>query len=207
LTTVDAGVTHLRAADPVLARLVAEHGALELVPPHRRGREHYAALVRAIVGQQLSVKAAASIYARLEGLFGGHAPTPEQLLAADTDALRAAGLSRAKVVYLRSLAEHVLDGSLELDRLEQLADDEVLAELIAIKGLGAWTAQMFLMFQLARPDVLPVGDLGIRRAVERLYGLDGLPAAAELERIAEPWRPWRTLACRYLWASLENAPA
>src|SRR3954447_25906227 len=201
-----AGVAHLRAADPVLGRLVETYGPLDLVPENRRGREHYAALVRAIVGQQLSVKAAASIYARVEAMFGGHPPTPELILAADTDALRAAGLSRAKVVYLRSLAEHVGDGSLELGRLEKLTDDEVLAELVAVKGLGTWTAQMFLMFQLARPDVLPVGDLGIRRAAERLYGLPGLPSPAELERIAEPWRPWRTLACRYLWASLENAP-
>jgi DNA-3-methyladenine glycosylase II len=204
--TAPAGDAHLRAADPVIAELVDAYGPLELVPAHRRGREHYAALVRSIVGQQLSVKAAASIYARVEAMSGGHAPTPEQILAADTDALRGAGLSRAKAAYLRSLAEHVLDGSLELDRLEQLADDAVLAELVAIKGVGAWTAQMFLMFQLVRADVLPVGDLGIRRAVERLYGLDDLPAPAELERIAEPWRPWRTLACRYLWASLENAP-
>jgi DNA-3-methyladenine glycosylase II len=201
-----AGDAHLRAADPVIAKMVDAYGPLELVPEHRRGREHYAALVRSIVGQQLSVKAAASIYARVEAMFDGHAPTPEQILAADTDALRAAGLSRAKVVYLRSLAEHVIDGSLELERLDALGDEEVLAELVAVKGLGAWTGQMFLMFQLARPDVLPVGDLGIRRAVERAYGLDDLPSPAELERIAEPWRPWRTLACRYLWASLENAP-
>jgi DNA-3-methyladenine glycosylase II len=207
LSSAPAGEAHLRAADPVLAKLIDAYGPLDLVPENRRGREHYAALVRAIVGQQLSVKAAASIYARIEAMFGGRAPTPEQLLAADTDALRTAGLSRAKVVYLRSLAEHVLDGSLELDRLEQLPDDEVLAELVAVKGLGAWTAQMFLMFQLVRPDVLPVGDLGIRRAVERLYGLDDLPSPAELERIAQPWRPWRTLASRYLWAALENTPA
>jgi len=202
-----AGDAHLRAADPILARVVDAYGPLDLVPEHRRGREHYAALVRSIVGQQLSVKAAASIYGRVEAMFGGHAPTPEQILAADTDELRAAGLSRAKVVYLRSLAEHVLDGSLELDRLDELPDDEVLAELVAIKGVGEWTAHMFMMFQLARPDVLAIGDLGIRNAARRLYDLDELPTPAELEHIAEPWRPWRTLACRYLWESLDNAPA
>jgi DNA-3-methyladenine glycosylase II len=201
-----AGVAHLRAADPLMAQLVETYGALDLIPPHRLGNSHYGALVRAIVGQQLSVKAAASIYKRVEELFGGHAPTPGQIVEAETDALRAAGLSRAKVVYLRSLAEHVLDGSLDLDRLEELGDDEALAKLVAVKGLGQWTAQMFLMFQLSRPDVLPVGDLGIRRAAQRLYGLGELPTPAELERIAEPWRPWRTLGCRYLWASLENAP-
>src|SRR3954464_965259 len=120
-----AGVAHLGAADPVLGRLVETYGPLDLVPENRRGREHYAALVRAIVGQQLSVKAAASIFGRVEAMFGGRAPTPEQILAADTDELRSTGLSRAKVLYLRSLAEHVGDGSLELDSLEQLPDDEV----------------------------------------------------------------------------------
>jgi DNA-3-methyladenine glycosylase II len=162
--------------------------------------------VRSIVGQQLSVKAATTIYGRLEGHFGGHAPTPEQILAADPDALRAVGMSRPKVGYLRSLAEHVLDGTIELDRLDELPEDEIVRELVAVKGLGEWTAHMFLMFQLSRPDVLPVGDLGIRRAVERQYGLAEIPGPAELERIAERWRPWRTLACRYLWESLDNEP-
>jgi DNA-3-methyladenine glycosylase II len=111
------------------------------------------------------------------------------------------------VSYLRSLAEHVLSGELELDRLDSLPDEEVIAELTAVKGIGVWSAHMFLMFTLLRPDVLPVGDLGIRRAAERLYGLPDLPDANELERIAEPWRPHRTLACRYLWRSLDNAPA
>ena len=135
------------------------------------------------------------------------APTPAQILAEDEEELRAAaGLSRAKVKYLRSLAEHVVDGSLELERLDQLSDDEVIAELVAVKGLGVWTAHMFLMFHLGRPDVLPVGDLGIRRAVMIAYGLEELPAAAELTAIAEPWRPYRTLGCRYLWQSLAATP-
>ena len=202
-----AGVAHLRAADPVLARLIDEYGEIDLVPAHRQGHDHYTTLVRSITGQQLSVRAAATIFGRVLDLFGGTPPTPEQLLGADEDALRAAGLSRAKVAYLRSLAEHVLDGSLELERFGDLGDDEVMRELVAIKGIGEWTAHMFLMFQLGRPDVLPVGDLGIRRAIERLYGLDAIPAPAETERIAEPWRPWRSLACRYLWESLDNAPA
>ena len=129
------------------------------------------------------------------------------MLTDDPEELRAAaGLSRAKVGFLRSLAEHVLDGSLELDRLEQLPDEDVIAELIAVKGLGVWSAHMFLMFHLERPDVLAVGDLGIRRAVMLRYGLPELPAPAELEAIAEPWRPYRTLACLYLWQSLDNAP-
>ncbi len=167
----------------------------------------YAALVRAIVGQQLSVRAARAIYDRLLARFDGHPPTPPQILDDDPDALRvAAGLSHAKVRYLRSLAEHVASGELELDRLEQLSDDEVMAELVAVKGIGAWSAHIFLMFTLGRPDVLAVGDLGIRRAVQRAYELPELPSAAELTELAEPWRPYRTAACVLLWHSLANAP-
>jgi DNA-3-methyladenine glycosylase II len=163
--------------------------------------------VRSIVGQQLSTKAARSIYGRLTERYGGRPPTPQEVLDDDPDALRtAAGLSHAKVRYLRSLAEHVRDGELELDALDALADEDVAAELIAVNGLGQWTADMFLMFHLERPDVLPVGDLGIRRAVQRAYGLEELPGPTDLQRIATPWRPYRTLACRYLWASLDNEP-
>jgi DNA-3-methyladenine glycosylase II len=163
--------------------------------------------VRAIVGQQLSVLAARAIYGRLTARFGERPPTPGEILADDPEELRAAaGLSRAKVLYLRSLAEHVSSGELELELLDSLGDEEVVAELTAVKGIGLWSAQMFLMFHLDRPDVLPVGDLGIRRAIERAYGLIELPQPAEMERIAEPWRPHRTLACRYLWRSLDNEP-
>jgi DNA-3-methyladenine glycosylase II len=163
--------------------------------------------VRAIAGQQLSVKAASAIYGRLTARFEDRPPTPEEILNDDPEALRAAaGLSRAKVGYLRSLAEHALTGELELERLDELDDEQVIAELTAVKGLGLWTAQMFLMFQLERPDVLPTGDLGIRRAIERAYGLDALPDPLAMEQIAESWRPYRTLACRYLWRSLQNEP-
>lgn len=195
----------LRAADPVLGRLLDEHG----VPDRERTPrpEHYSALVRSIVGQQLSVRAARAIHARLLEDFGGREPTPQEILAADPEAMRAAaGLSRAKVAFLRSLAGHVLDGSLELDKLEALADEEIVAELTAVKGIGEWSAHMFLMFQLRRPDVLPVGDLGIRRAAERAYGLADLPSADELRALAEPWRPHRTAASVLLWHSLDNAP-
>ena len=203
-TTADGADAHLRAADPVMAALVEGQGPLP--EPPERG-DHYAALVRAIVGQQLSTKAARAIHDRLLDLFGGRAPTPDELLGYEPDALRAAaGLSRAKVNFLRSLAEHVASGELDLDRVATLPDDEVVAELTAVKGVGIWTAHMFLMFQLGRPDVLPVGDLGIRRAVERAYKLRDLPSADELEAIAEPWRPYRTAACQHLWRSLDNAP-
>lgn len=200
--------TQLRQADPVLGAIIDALGPDDRDPRAGRPDDHYGALVRSIVGQQLSTKAARSIYARLTDRFGGRAPTPQEILADDPEALRAAaGLSRAKVGFLRSLAEHVLSGELELERLDDLPDEQVTAELIAVKGIGPWTADMLLMFHLQRPDVLPVGDLGIRRAVERAYGLPALPDAAELTRIAEPWRPYRTLACRYLWRSLDNVPA
>ena len=164
--------------------------------------------MRAVVGQQLSVLAARAIHGRLVAFFGGVEPAPEQLLAADPEAMRAAaGLSRAKVASLRSLAEHVLDGSLELERFDELPEAEVERELVAVKGIGTWTAHMFLMFQLGRPDVLAVGDQGVRRAVERAYGLPGLPTPEELEALAVPWRPHRSAACLLLWHSLDNAPA
>jgi DNA-3-methyladenine glycosylase II len=201
-------LAHLRAGDPVLAGLIDAAGPL---PDPRDGRpdreDHYGALVRAIVGQQLSVSAARAIYGRLTARFEGRPPTPQEILDDEPEELRAAaGLSRAKVSYLRSLAEHVISGELELERLHELSDDEVIAELTAVKGIGEWSAHMFLMFHLERPDVLPVGDLGIRRAIERAYDLDALPEPAAIERIARPWRPYRTLACRYLWRSLQNEP-
>jgi DNA-3-methyladenine glycosylase II len=197
----------LRAADPILCALLDAVGA-EGLGDARAGRpdDHYGALVRAIVGQQLSTKAAATIYGRLCDRFDGRTPTPEQILADDPEQLRSVGLSRAKASYLRSLAEHVVNGELELERFDAMPDEQVEAELVAVKGLGQWTAHMYLMFHLQRPDVLPTGDLGIRRAVERAYGLEGLPDPAQLTEIAEPWRPYRTLACRYLWRSLDNEP-
>ncbi len=201
-------VDHLREADPVLRTVIDELGPDGLHDRAGRPADHYGALVRSIVGQQLSTKAALSIFNRLTDRFGGRTPTPEEVLADDPEELRAAaGLSRAKVSFLRSLAEHVLDGSLELERLNELPDEEVIAELVAVRGLGLWSAHMFLMFHLRRPDVLPVGDLGIRRAVKELYGLDELPSPVVIERIAEPWRPYRTIACRFLWRSLDATPA
>jgi DNA-3-methyladenine glycosylase II len=208
LTSEPAAIDALRKGDPVIARLIDEYGGPDGVL-ERRGRrpaDAYGALVRSIVGQQLSTKAAATIFGRVTDIFDGKTPTPEELLAADPDKLREAGLSRPKVGYLRDLAEHVEDGELELDRFDEMSDEDVIAELVAVKGIGRWTADIFLMFHLGRPDVLPVGDLGIRRAVQLAYGLDELPGPTELERIAEPWRPHRTLACVFLWRSLHNEP-
>jgi DNA-3-methyladenine glycosylase II len=202
-------IEFLREADPVLRRVIDVIGVDGLGDP-RAGRpnDHYGALVRSIVGQQLSTRAARAIYGRLIDWFGGRPPGPEEVLATDPDELRtAAGLSRAKVSYLRSLAEHVVDGSLELDRLDHLSDEEVTAELTAVRGIGLWSAQMFLMFHLQRPDVVASGDLGIRRAVMLRYGLPEMPVPAAVEQIAEPWRPHRTLACLFLWRSLDAMPA
>jgi DNA-3-methyladenine glycosylase II len=197
----------LRAADEVMARLIDEHGALVRKDlKNERPGDAYGALLRSIVGQQLSTKAARTIYGRMLELFDGHAPTPLELLAANPDDIRAAGLSRPKINYLRDLAQHVEDGELQLERLDELPDEEVIEQLTAVKGIGEWSAHMFLMFHLGRPDVLPVGDQGIRRAIQVQYGLRKLPDAKRLEKIARPWRPYRTLACLYLWSSLDNKP-
>jgi DNA-3-methyladenine glycosylase II len=199
----------LRRADPVLAALIDDYGGPLPEAPDTRGRPEdlYGALVRTIAGQQLSVLAARAIWRKLIARFDGRTPTPQEILADDPDELRvAAGFSRAKVAYLRSLAEHVIAGELELDRLAELPDDEVIRELTAVKGIGEWSAHMFLMFTLHRPDVLPTGDLGIRNAIQRAYGLATPPKPAEMEAIAEPWRPFRTRACLYLWRSLANEP-
>jgi DNA-3-methyladenine glycosylase II len=204
---VERGTRHLRRKDPVMRDLIKRLGKLD--PEHRRrGRpaDAYGALLRSIVGQQLSTKAARSIYTRVAALYGDRTPTPQELLDTERETLRAAGLSRAKVEYMRSLAEHVLSGELELERLDELGDEEVEAELTAVKGLGQWTAHMFLIFHMGRADVLPVGDLGVRNAARTVYDLKELPTAAELTAIAEPWRPHRSLAALYLWRSLDNEP-
>jgi DNA-3-methyladenine glycosylase II len=205
-------VEHLRGADPVLRGLI--DGIEADAGLGRRGRrpvakhDHYGALVRSIIGQQLSAKVAFVMNGRLRERYGGRPPTPEEILAEDPEELRAAiGLSRAKVAFLRSLAEHITDGSLELDRMESLSDEDVIAELVAVKGIGEWTAHMFLIFHLERPDVLPVGDLGVRSAIKTAYELDELPGPTEMARLAEPWRPYRSVAARYLWRSLDNTPA
>jgi DNA-3-methyladenine glycosylase II len=204
---MDAADAHL-AQDPVMAGLIERFGGPIAHDEDSEPRtDLYGALLRSITGQQLSVKAAAAIYGRLIARFGDRAPTPEELLADDPDELRtAAGLSRAKTASLRSLAEHVLDGRLRLDALADLPDEEVIAELVAVKGIGEWTAHMYLMFTLNRPDVLPTGDQGIKNAVMTAYGLDAAPKPDAMTEIAEPWRPYRTRACVYLWRSLDNEP-
>jgi DNA-3-methyladenine glycosylase II len=204
---LDGADEHLRSVDHVLRRLIDERGPIDPAQDRRGSRpDAFIALVRAIVGQQLSTSAARSIWARALERFDGKEPTPSQLLEVRADRLRRAGLSRAKVAYLRDLARRVESGALDLERLPDLSDEDIVAELTEIKGIGRWTAEMFLMFHLGRPDVISTGDLGLRRAIQVEYGLEELPGPTEFERIAEPWRPHRTLACLYLWRSLDNAP-
>jgi DNA-3-methyladenine glycosylase II len=201
----------LAAADPTMAALIERIGKIDLATRLRRRSEErpadaYGALLRAIVGQQLSTKAARTIYGRVRELFGGTTPSPEQLLEASEKDLRACGLSGRKVEYVRDLASHVLSGELELDRLDRLTDEEATEEIVAVRGLGQWTAEMFLLFHLERPDVLSGGDLGIRKAIQVEYGLEAMPAPQRVLEIGEPWRPHRSLASLYLWESLAAVP-
>jgi DNA-3-methyladenine glycosylase II len=199
---------HLRREDKVMRRLLAKDAPSFEPDETRDHSDHYAALVRSIVGQQLSTNVARVIWGRLLDQFDGRAPTPQEILDAEPEPLRAAvGLSRAKVGFLRSLAEHVTSGELDLDHVATLSDEELIAELTAVKGIGDWSAHMFLMFQLERPDVLATGDLGVRRGAQRAYGLEDLPSPVELTELAEPWRPFRSAGCRVLWWSLDNEPA
>ena len=197
----------LMRADKVLREVMEETGPIHPEIDRRGSRpDPFEALARAIVGQQLSTKAAASIWEKLLAIFGGGMPTPEQLLRRRHETLRKAGLSNAKVEFLRDLATRIRDGRLELDRLKDLSDEDVCAELIQVKGIGRWSAEMFLIFNLGRKDVISAGDLGIRRAIQIAYGLDELPGPEDIDRIAEPWRPHRTLAGLYLWRSLAVTP-
>lgn len=196
----------LMKADPKLARLMKERGPIHPDRDRRAGRpDPYTALARAICGQQLSTKAAATIWSRVEELFDG-VPTPEQVIETDPQTLRDAGLSWSKVSYFRDLAERVRDGDLDLGSLPELDDEEVIAELTAIKGVGRWTAEMFLIFHLGRPDILSTGDLGLRNGAQLAHGLDEPPTPAELQEMGERWSPHRTLASLYLWRALDNTP-
>lgn len=187
--------------DPVLAALIRKHGACGLAAAQRA--DHFSALVRAITGQQLSTKAASTIYARLVALMPGGV-TPEALAPLTDEQMREVGMSRQKIAYFRDLASKALSGALPLDSLDEMSDDDVIAALTQVKGIGRWSAEMFLMFRLHRPDVLPVDDLGIVNAVKNVYGLRKRPNADRIRKIGEPWRPYRSVACWYLWRSLDN---
>jgi DNA-3-methyladenine glycosylase II len=203
--------TALAASDPTMAALMERVGEIDLETRLRRRSEEappdaYGALLRAIVGQQLSTKAARTIYLRVLDIFGGRTPSPQQLLDAREADLRGAGLSGRKVEYIQDLARHVLSGELELDRLGELSDELAIEEIVAVRGLGQWTAEMFLIFHLERPDVLSGGDLGIRKAIQIEYGLEEMPSPQEAVALSERWSPHRSLASLYLWESLAAVP-
>jgi DNA-3-methyladenine glycosylase II len=193
----------LARRDPVIRDLMREHGACGLA--HAQHTDPVKALLHAIVAQQLSTKAAATIEGRLSALYDG-VPTPERIAATSDEQLRSVGLSAQKTAYMRDLCARISAGSLPLGLLDAMPDEEVIAALTQVKGIGRWTAEMFLMFRLHRPDVLPVGDLGIVKAVQKAYRLRKAPTPERLTRIGESWRPYRSIACWYLWASLKNKP-
>ena len=188
--------------DPVLGAIIKHHGACGLGAVRDRF-DHFSMLVRAIVFQQLSTKAATTIHNRLvDGLPGGK-PTPECVAAVTDEQFRAAGISRQKAVYLRDLCHRVSSGDLPLDDVDAMTDEDVIQALTKVKGIGRWTAEMFLIFRLQRPDVLPVGDLGIVNAIHKAYGLRKKPTPEKMRKIGEVWRPYRSVATWYLWRSLD----
>jgi DNA-3-methyladenine glycosylase II len=195
-------VRTLRAADPVMAGLIDRLEPIDLASWRAHSStDSFGSLARAIVGQQIATRAAAAIFGRLQALIGNRDPATAIVSASDAD-LRAVGLSGAKAASLRDLAERTLDGRLELDRLGALTDEEALVQLTAVRGIGSWTADMYLLGQLGRSDVLPAADLGIRRAVQAAYNFERIPSEMEVRRLGEAWRPFRSLATAYLYSSL-----
>jgi len=190
--------------DPVLAAVIRAHGTCGLAEAQRA--DHFSALVRAITFQQLSTKAASTIYGRLMALMPGGTPIPGALAAVTDEQFRAVGMSRQKTAYLRDLCGKVTGGALDLDKLDSMPDEEVIASLVQVKGIGRWSAEMFLMFRLHRPDVLPVGDLGIVNAIQKVYGLRKKPTPDRIRLIGDAWRPYRSVASWYLWKTLDNVP-
>jgi DNA-3-methyladenine glycosylase II len=195
-------IRHLRRADPVMRGIIARVGPCRLT----RRRNHFLTLVRAIIAQQISGKAAASIRQRVVALVAPGKLTPEALARLTPEQLRAAGVSPQKTRYLLDLAQKVAGGEVHLKRLARRSDEAIIAELIKIKGIGVWTVQMFLIFSLGRPDVLPYDDLGVRTAIRRHYGFQSLPGRRTCERIARAWRPYASVASWYCWRALELPP-
>jgi DNA-3-methyladenine glycosylase II len=194
-------IAHLTTVDPALGDVIRRVGPFRLVRPATG--THFDAVCRSIIYQQLSGKAAGTIHARVLDLFGGRAPFPAELASVADEQLRAAGLSRQKLSYLKDLASQVATNALPIESLHELADEDVIDALVRVKGVGRWTAQMFLMFRLGRPDVLPELDLGIQKAVQRAYRLRKRPLPQRVLKIGSVWKPYRTVASWYLWRSLE----
>lgn len=197
-------IAHLSAVDPVLGRWIAAAGPCSF--SRDRSGTHFSALARSIVYQQLSGKAAGTIHARFEALYGGRTPEPKELVKTSHEALRAVGLSTRKAEYLQGLAADVLSGAVPIEELDAMDDAEIVAALTRVRGVGVWTAQMVLMFRLGRPDVLPALDLAIQVAVKRLYKLRSHPAPKRVESIGAKWAPYRTVASWYLWRVVDNPP-
>ena len=195
-------VLHLKRADPVMASIVTGVGPCRFQPA--AAGSHFQAVARSIIYQQLSGKAAGTIHGRFLALFGAGGPSAAALAMLPDDAIRATGVSRQKLGYLRDLAARVTEGTLPIERLGPLPDDTILGHLTQVRGVGPWTAQMFLMFRLGRPDVLPELDLGIRKAIQRAYRLRALPDPRRVLRIGAPWAPYRTIASWYLWKSIDG---
>jgi DNA-3-methyladenine glycosylase II len=196
---------YLAAHDPALADVISEHGLSDFAPHH----DYYRALGDSIIGQQLSVKAASTIKKRFRDLFDGNFPAPEAILEKSIEELRTAGLSGAKAKYIQDLAQHIIDGRVRFDTLDTQTNEEIIAELTDVKGIGEWTVHMFLMFCVGRLDVLATGDLGVRSGIKKLYGLAELPSPQQVAEIAKRnhWHPYESVACWYIWRSLDNAPA
>lgn len=190
---------HLKRSDPILKRVIQQAGPCS----YSLQWDRFGMLVRSIVFQQISGAAARTILGRLQDALPGKSLAPEGLAGLTSEEYRLAGISKQKASYLKSLAELSLNGDLMLSRIGRLTDDAVIAQLTQVRGIGVWTAQMFLMFSLGRPDVLPWDDLGVRQAIRTLYGLEEMPNRAESERIAQPWRPYASVASWYCWRSLE----
>jgi DNA-3-methyladenine glycosylase II len=199
----DSSILHLKRVDPVLAEVIERVGPCRLEP--RSEGTHFDALVRSIVYQQLSGKAASTILGRVNALYGNRSPLPSELLATPDETLRAAGLSRQKLSYLKDFAAKVESGVVPLaaEVIDHLSDDDIVDYLVQVKGIGRWTVQMFLMFRLGRPDVLPDLDLGIQNAIKRIYRMRKQPKPKDVLRIGKKWTPHATVACWYLWRSLE----
>lgn len=199
---VQAGTDYIAKSDSVLATVVQRVPVCDL-KPHTN---YYQELVQSILGQQLSLQSAAAIEARFVALFDGIFPSPEQILECDIDEFRSVGLSRAKAVYVQNLAEHITSGKIELDKLEQESNDEIIRQLTDVKGIGEWTVHMFLIFCMGRLDVLPTGDLGIKNGIRELYGFDHLPSPQDIHKISDDnhWHPYESIASWYVWKSLEK---
>lgn len=195
---------YLSKSDKRLAGVIKLSGPCR-ISPHN---DHYGELVGSIVGQQLSAVAAGTIWRRVLDLFDGKMPTPKQLIKIEDQKLRDVGLSWAKVKYVKDLAQHIIDGRLDLDHIATMPNDQLIEQLTAVKGIGEWSAHMFMIFGLGRLDVLPVGDLGVRKAIQKLYGLDSLPTPEQIVTISNQngWHPYESIAAWYLWQSLDNNP-